>query len=78
MPSPPRTPSDHLTERAADSENYTVHGRQFYLHAPHGYQDTNLSNTALEKILNVRATTRNWNTIIHLQNILRDMDSALI
>lgn len=38
-------------------------GAHIYVHCPNGYGRTKLSNNALEKILSVRATTRNWNTV---------------
>lgn len=34
-----------------------------YLHCPKGYGRTKLSNTAIEKKLALRATTRNWTTV---------------
>jgi uncharacterized protein (DUF1697 family) len=41
--------------RAADEE--------IYLHCPDGYARTKLNNTAVERMLGTRATTRNWNTV---------------
>jgi uncharacterized protein (DUF1697 family) len=41
-------------------------GRDIYLHCPDGYGRTKLNNTFFEKILSVRATTRNWNTLKNL------------
>ncbi len=40
-----------------------VLGKEAYLHCPEGYGNTKLHNTALEKLLSARATTRNWNTV---------------
>ncbi len=40
--------------------------RSLYLYCPQGYGRTKLSNTFLEKKLNVKATTRNWKTVRHL------------
>jgi uncharacterized protein (DUF1697 family) len=34
-----------------------------YLHCPNGYGRTKISNTAIEKKLALRATTRNWTTV---------------
>lgn len=34
-----------------------------YLHCPNGYTRTKLTNAIVEKILGVRATTRNWRTL---------------
>jgi len=33
-----------------------------YVHCPNGYGRTKLNNSFFEKLLNTRATTRNWNT----------------
>jgi uncharacterized protein (DUF1697 family) len=38
-------------------------GKEIYLHCPNGYGGTKLANTVIEKILSLRATTRNWNTV---------------
>ena len=52
-------------------DQFRVRGGEVYLHCPNGYGKTKLSNTALEKLLAVRATTRNWNTV----KTLTDMTS---
>jgi len=36
------------------------------LHCPHGYGRTKLNNTYFEKSLGVKATTRNWKTVLAL------------
>jgi uncharacterized protein (DUF1697 family) len=38
-------------------------GTEIYLHCPGGYGTTKLTNNAFEKLLAVRATSRNWNTV---------------
>jgi len=47
--------------------------REIYLYCPGGYGRTKLSNSAIEKALLVKATTRNWKTT----NILFEMVSKL-
>jgi uncharacterized protein (DUF1697 family) len=47
-------------------DRFSVKGREVYLHCPNGYGRTKLSNNALEKLLSVGATTRNWKTVITL------------
>ena len=47
----------------AGGDRLRLAGKEIYLHCPDGYGRTRLSNTALEKALGVRATTRNWNTV---------------
>ena len=44
----------------------SVGGSEIYLHCPVNYGETKLSNTAIEKILGVGATTRNWKTVTTL------------
>lgn len=51
---------------------YTAH-QEIYLYCPGGYGRTKLSNSAIEKALWVRATTRNWKTT----NTLFEMVSKL-
>ncbi len=41
-------------------------GGCIYLHLPHGYGGTRLSNAWFERALRVRATTRNWRTVLAL------------
>jgi uncharacterized protein (DUF1697 family) len=54
-------------EAAAKSpDQYEIAGSEIYLHCPHGYGKTLLSNTFFEKQLKVMATTRNWRTVMTL------------
>jgi uncharacterized protein (DUF1697 family) len=46
-------------------------GTEIYLHCPDGYARTKLNNTAIEKLLATRATTRNWNTVTALYEMSR-------
>jgi|SRR5579863_926165 len=48
---------------AAGPDRFRCSVDAIYLHCPGGYGETKLSNNALEKVLSVRATTRNWNTV---------------
>ncbi len=52
-------------------DQFSVKGREVYLYCPNGYGRTKLSNTALERLLSVEATTRNWKTV----NTLAEMSS---
>jgi len=38
-------------------------GKEIYVHCPNGYGETKLSNNAIQNLLGVIATTRNWNTV---------------
>jgi uncharacterized protein (DUF1697 family) len=47
-------------------DEFSLAGREVYLHCPHGYGRTKLNNAYLERRLGVAATTRNWNTVTKL------------
>ncbi len=59
---PPRNALELLQPLAAGTEQVRIAGRAVYLYCPNGYGNTKLSNTAIEKRLSCRATTRNWAT----------------
>ncbi|MEO5642475.1 MAG: DUF1697 domain-containing protein [Bacteroidia bacterium] len=44
-------------------DEFSIHGKEVYLHTPGGYGETKLSNSFFEKKLKVTATTRNWKTV---------------
>ena len=52
-----------LEALTARPDQFRYSGREVYLYCPDGYGRTKLSNNALEKVLGVTATTRNWNTV---------------
>ncbi len=60
---PPETALEQLQPSDVKPEQLGIVGREIYLYCPDGYGRTKLSNTAIEKQLSVRATTRNWNTV---------------
>jgi uncharacterized protein (DUF1697 family) len=45
------------------ADRWHAAGEEVYLHCPGGYGRSKLNNTAIEKLLATRATTRNWNTV---------------
>jgi uncharacterized protein (DUF1697 family) len=59
----PRTAAKDLAALAAKPERYRVAGREIYLYCPKGYGRSKLANAAIEKMLGVGATTRNWKTV---------------
>ncbi|HEY1788413.1 MAG TPA: DUF1697 domain-containing protein [Verrucomicrobiae bacterium] len=59
---PPRKALELLQPLAAGAERVRLVRRSVYLYCPNGYGNTKLTNTAIEKKLSCRATTRNWNT----------------
>jgi uncharacterized protein (DUF1697 family) len=63
----PRKPDcTRLDALAGKRDAYRLARREIYLHCPINYGETKLSNTAIEKVLAVSATTRNWKTVTTL------------
>ena len=60
-----------LVEKCSESEQLFCQGKAVYLYLPTGYGTTKLSNNFIEKKLKNLATTRNWNTCLELQKILK-------
>ncbi len=52
---------------------FTIKGCAAYLHIPEGYSNSKLSNSFFEKKLQVLATTRNWKTVLAIQQIVEDI-----
>jgi len=63
---PEKSPVEALRKIAAGADEFRWAGTEIYLHCPAGYGETKLSNAALERILGMRATTRNWRTVTKL------------
>lgn len=61
--SPPKDAAKRLAAIESGADHGCCLGQEIYLHCPTGYGNTKLSNTRLEKVLGVRASTRNWNTV---------------
>jgi uncharacterized protein (DUF1697 family) len=54
---------------AAEGERAVLAGKAIILHCPHGYGKTRLNNSYFERVLKVHATTRNWRTVLALQQM---------
>lgn len=67
-----RTTLDDLTLPAGDHEEVQLVGEVIYLCAPNGYGKTKLTNQYFEKIFGVPATTRNWNTMLALEQMAKE------
>jgi uncharacterized protein (DUF1697 family) len=63
---PPHVPLDRINAGRMGGEEFSVSGREVFLFLPNGSGKTNLSNAFFEKVLDVPATTRNWNTVTAL------------
>jgi uncharacterized protein (DUF1697 family) len=55
-----------ISRLSAGPDRWHAAASEIYLCCPDGYARTKLNNTALERALGVRATTRNWNTVMAL------------
>jgi uncharacterized protein (DUF1697 family) len=63
---PSKPALDKLDALAGTRDQYRLVRQEIYLHCPINYGQTKLSNTAIEKVLSVGATTRNWKTVTTL------------
>lgn len=63
---PAKTALAALKTIEAGPDRWKLTGREIYLHCPDGYGRSKLANNALEKVLGVAATTRNWRTVATL------------
>jgi uncharacterized protein (DUF1697 family) len=61
-------------ESSVDSDDST-NAQVIYLHCPNGYGKTKLSNTFLEKKLDVTATSRNLKTVVKLCELAKECHS---
>jgi uncharacterized protein (DUF1697 family) len=55
-----------LGKLQAGADRWQAAGAEIYLCCPNGYGRTKLNNTAIERALGLRATTRNWSTVTAL------------
>ena len=52
------------------TDKFEISSNTIYLYCPNGYWNTKLTNTFFEKKINVKCTTRNWNTVLKLAQML--------
>jgi uncharacterized protein (DUF1697 family) len=60
-----------LSIPGAGADRFVRAGTEIYLHCPGGFGETKLSNNTFERLLSIRATTRNWNTVLTLAEMSR-------
>ena len=63
---PAKAALDALTLPPSRRDELVVDGREVYVHTPDGYAETKFTGTFLERRLGVVSTTRNWNTVSKL------------
>ncbi len=52
------------------SEQLKIVGKAFYMFCPNGYGKTKLDNKTIEKTLQVKATTRNWRSMLKILEMI--------
>lgn len=50
-------------------DRFIIRNKEIYLSIPGSYGETKISNAFFEKKLKVKATTRNWNTVVKLYKL---------
>jgi uncharacterized protein (DUF1697 family) len=70
---PPAARVRDLLARDFGPDEARVAGAEVYGHYPGGYGRTKLSNAAIERILGVPATTRNWRTVTALLELTAEV-----
>lgn len=68
---PDQSVVDQIHTKNDGEDSFIVTGAEVYIHAPGGYGKTKFSNTYIEKLLGVSATTRNWRTVNKLLELSR-------
>ena len=68
---PQRTAWKGLDAITGGPDQFRCSDQEIYLHCPNGFAGTKLSIAAFEKVLSVGATTRNWNTVNKLYQMVR-------
>jgi uncharacterized protein (DUF1697 family) len=67
---PSRAALDALAIPPSGRDELVVEGREVYVHTPDGYAETKFTGTFLERRLGVVSTTRNWNTVTKLSELV--------
>jgi uncharacterized protein (DUF1697 family) len=52
-------------------DRFIISGKEVYIHCPDGYGRTKINNSFFESKLKVQATTRNWKTVIKLEELAK-------
>lgn len=60
-----------LNARRVPPEEVLVYGREIYMHLPNGVADSKLANSPFDSITAAISTTRNWNTVCKLLELMQ-------
>jgi uncharacterized protein (DUF1697 family) len=69
--SPPKAALDALNLPPSGRDDLVIEGKEVYVHTPDGYANTKYTGTFLERRLGVVSTTRNWNTVTKLCDLVK-------
>ncbi|MBI9035969.1 MAG: DUF1697 domain-containing protein [Bacteroidales bacterium] len=59
-----------IVAQNTDGDRIMSSGKEFYAYTNNGFRNTRFTNTFMEKKFKLNITTRNWKTILKLQEIL--------
>lgn len=59
----------HLLSLKSGEDRVQIEGKEVFLHLAAGAAETKFNNVLIERLLGVRATTRNWNTVRSLHEL---------
>ena len=66
---PEKAGIERLGRLATGADRFALAGSEIYLHCANGYGESKITNNVFEKALGVKATTRNWNTVLKLREM---------
>jgi uncharacterized protein (DUF1697 family) len=70
---PEEEPVSSPGEAEGGGDLYQIRGKAVYLYLPGGYARTKLNNGFFERKLKLKATTRNWNTVLALVDLAANL-----
>ena len=72
---PPRDAESNLAKFAALPEKLHLKGRELYIYFPNGAGRSKLPWSAVDKLLKVTGTARNWNSVLAMLGIAEEMEA---
>jgi len=68
---PAKRAATALDPKRSPGDEFTIRGREIYLHLPNGAGRSKLTIDYFERVLGARATQRNWNTLRKLLELVQ-------
>jgi uncharacterized protein (DUF1697 family) len=66
---PAKEKTESLMKFDFTPDRFVLSGKEVYIYCPNGYGKTKINNSFFESKLKVQATTRNWKTVIKLEEL---------